>query len=323
MLNLYLDYEIFVDFIKKEPVGSVLDTNFEEKEKWNKFFRFIKTECNLTILNIPDNIEFPALNLLTEGRNETNVKLNKNFKKPHKYKFDLKTEFQSIFFLREDNQKERENYIEKNPIPIAFQDGYLELFHKISLGKNERIVMDIGKKDNDVFSWQIINEYFHYVTDVVIYDNYILKNKTLAKSNIIEILKMFNSINKVLNIAVITFENYKPKLDLKTELDFIREQLNKIGIQCKLSLILLTSELREHDRGIFTNYLRLKSGDSFNFIDKKGKIITKGTELDFYPLTNSALNKANEITLKSIEGKINKTQDKNKFITFNRLLNLK
>ena len=322
MLNLYLDYYIYVDYLANEPIGGVLDTNFEEKENWNKFLRFIISECNLTILNMPENIDTPYITLLTSGRNETKVKFTKNFKKPYKNTFDLKTEFQSIFFLKEENQIERENYLKKNPIPIAFEDGYMELFHKISLGSNESIVKDIGKKENDIFSWIIIKEYFHFVTDIVLVDNYILNDKSLAESNLFEIIKLFHSINNVLNLTIVTFEQYNTKYVLEKELNFLREKLKKIGVDCKLSLVLLPRQLKEHDRGIFTNFLRLKSGDSFNFLNSHGEVITN-TEIDIYPLTNHKLNKVNKITLESIERKINKTEEKNKFVTFNRLLNLK
>ena len=75
----------------------------------------------------------------------------------------------------------------------------------------------------------------------------------------------------------------------------------------------MTRKLKEHDRGIFTNFLRLKSGDSFNFLNSQGEVITN-TEIDIYPLTNHMLNKVNKITLESIERKINKSEEKNKFV---------
>jgi hypothetical protein len=331
MLNLYIDFEIFVDFINKEPIGGVLNSANNEIENWNELWRFIKNGCNLTILNIPEideeninNLEFQYLRELSIGRNKSEIRLTKNFKKPFKNTFDLKKEFQSIFFLKENNLVERSKYLNKNPIPIGFEDNYLELFHKISLQKNEGVVKPVGKTDVENFSWNIIKEYFHFVTDIVIVDNYILKNKLLAESNFFEIVKQFHSINRVLNLTIVTYEQFKePKLDFDDESNFIRYKLNEMGIQCKLNLILLTAMSKEHDRGIFTNFLRLKSGDSLNFINSSGEIVTSGTELDFHPLTNQNLFEVNDIALKSIMKKINKTPKKNKHLIIeNRLLNI-
>lgn len=42
----------------------------------------------------------------------------------------------------------------------------------------------------------------------------------------------------------------------------------------------------EHDRTLFTNYLRLKSGDSFNYFSSSGSKITNGREMDILSLAS-------------------------------------
>ena len=65
--------------------------------------------------------------------------------------------------------------------------------------------------------------------------------------------------------------------------------LNRIieerNINCNLQLVLAENEVKEHDRGIFTNYLRIKSGDSFNYFDSYGNVETKGTDITFASMT--------------------------------------
>lgn len=43
--------------------------------------------------------------------------------------------------------------------------------------------------------------------------------------------------------------------------------------------IVLSRELNEHDRTLFTNYKTFVSGDSFNYLDSQGERITNGRYL--------------------------------------------
>jgi hypothetical protein len=326
MLNLYIDFEIFVDFIKRQPLGGIIQSNIEEIDRWNSLWKFLLNGCNLTILNFPElndnncnNIEFQFLKQLSLNRGISNFNTN-NFKKPFKHTFDLKAHYQSIYFLKEEDINERLKFVSKNPIPIAFQDGYLDLFNKLSLGDNSSVVIPVGKTEGDFISWDILFNYFHFVTDIVIADNYILDDRSIIESNFFEILKKFNAINNVFNLTIVTFEKSEnKKLDHSKEVEFIRDKLIELNISCRIHLILLNRELKEHDRGIFTNFLRLKSGDSFNFLNSNGQIITKGTELDFYPLTNYKLFDVNKIALSSIKKKILKSKVKESDLVHNRL----
>jgi hypothetical protein len=327
MLNTYIDYNIFVDFIVNQPRG-IIETTANFRETWNNLWKFIQSGSNLYIVNVPENyfndIEISQhLGLLITNRSKGTINLIKNFNKPYKYTFNLDKEFQSIFFLDESNELERTKYLKNNSIPIGFKDNYLNVFSQLSLGGIKRS-FTVRKHTEDKFNWDILKNYFHFISDVVIVDNYLLDNKDMAVSNLHKIIDVFNSINNVFNLTIISFvKDKEKKLQLSYEIENLRNAMQNRGVTCKLSLVLLNRDIKEHDRGIFTNYTRLKSGDSLNFLNSKGEILTK-TELDFFSLTENTNFENHSIILNDLQKSIQLTpvDNKSKAIT-NRLLNLK
>ena len=80
----------------------------------------------------------------------------------------------------------------------------------------------------------------------------------------------------------------------------VKEKLKELKVNCNLSVVMAPQAIKEHDRGIFTNYLRIKSGDSFIYFDKNGKYKTKGTDIDFHSLTSADKFNASEAALKNL-----------------------
>ena len=327
MLNIYIDYNIFVHFIINQPRG-VIETTENFRETWYNLWKFIQSGSNLFIVNVPENYHHDSvitqhLSLLIENLSKSTINLFTNFKKPYKYTFNLDEDFQSIYFLNETNELERGKYLKNNSIPIGFKNNYLNVFSQLSLGGIKRS-FTVRKHTEDKFNWDILKNYFHFISDVVIVDNYLLDNKDMAVSNLHKIIDVFNSINSVFNLTIISFvKDKEKKLQLSYEIENLRNAMKNRGVTCNLSLVLLNRDIKEHDRGIFTNYTRLKSGDSLNFLNSKGEILTK-TELDFFSLTENTNYENHSIILNDLQKSIQLTplDNKSKAIT-NRLLNLK
>ena len=113
---------------------------------------------------------------------------------------------------------------------------------------------------------------------MLIIDNYIF-DKNVWESNLIELLKVFGARTPVkFNLLIVSFEGSKFKIDINIGND-LKNKLIQCGINCNLCIILAPTQLKEHDRTILTNYLRIKSGDSFNYFNSNGDYITKGTEI--------------------------------------------
>jgi hypothetical protein len=320
MIRLYLDYSIFVDFVQKEP-SSAWHSDKNSREIWNNFFSFIESGSDLTLLNVPDESNDQAyhfLTLLTQNRGNSNVSLTRNFKSPHKYRFDEDANFQSVYMLNEESEEVQRKYLRNNHIQVSFKDNYLTDFSRLIFIDKPK-GRAVRKKTGDFHSWEILKDYLYKITDIVIADNYILSDRSILDANLIQMLKVIYNGRNDINLTIISYsKNPFDITDLKNDLT---NKLKMHNLRDSFNLILLNSEIKEHDRGIFTNYIRIKSGDSFNYFNSKGEIITKGTELDFKNLTDPENYSLNQITLNALKEKVNKTVETRKYLKIkNRLL---
>jgi hypothetical protein len=324
MLKLYLDYSIFCDFIEREP-KSVLDVDKEFRKTWNALWDFIESGSDLTLINVPENTNDTAiryLTLLTKNRGKSIVRIERNFKAPFKCKFDLDEHFQSIFFLNEISEERKRKYVSANSIPVAFAENYLSEFSKLALLSYDK-GKSVRKIQGNFNSWKDLENYLIHLSDVVIADNYLFSDKSLIESNFIGIVKKLYEVKNDLNITIVTYNDPKHPFDLKKLVEEIKLRLKEFSLKEKFNLILLNKDLKEHDRGIFTNFLRIKSGDSFNFFNSSGEIVTKGTELDFYSLQDKVHFNMTQVALDALKIASKKTNESKKHVTIkNRLLNI-
>jgi hypothetical protein len=325
MLKLHLDYSIYLDLIQKQPKNLFSDDK-EFRRLWNELWSFIESGCDIRLFNVPEDLNLEQLRCLTylsEGRGDSNCSIEQKMKIPHKFKFSQDDYFQSILLIDEKHEESKLKLVKNNQFPIAFLDNYLELFGKLIFVTQPK-GRSVRKDKGNFNSWNEILLYLHFMSDVVIADNYLFSDPSLLVSNFHELIKNIYKKELNLNITLVTFNNPKTPFDLENLQINIKSILNSMGLKEKFNLILLNSELKEHDRGIFTNLVRIKSGDSFNFFNSKGELITKGTELDFYSLTNPVYFKMTEIALDAIKDAINKSKPTMKKITIqNRLLSIK
>lgn len=323
MLKLYLDYSIFCDFVEREP-KSVLEVDKEFRKTWSALWDFIESGSDLTLINVPENTNESStryLTLLTKNRVKSTIRIERNFKAPFKFKFDLDEHFQSIFFLNEISEERKRKYVSVNSIPIAFAEDYLSEFSKLALVNCDK-GKSVRKINGNFNSWQDLENYLFYASDVVIADNYLLSDSSLIESNFIGIVKKLYEIRNDLNLTIVTYNDPKHPFELQKLVEEIKLRLKECFLKEKFNLILLNKDLKEHDRGIFTNYLRIKSGDSFNFFNSSGGIITKGTELDFYSLQDKVYFNMTLVALEAIKIASEKTNESKKHLTIkNRLLN--
>lgn len=126
------------------------------------------------------------------------------------------------------------------------------------------------------------------ITDIIIVDPYISSDPNLLTYNLLPFLDCL-SINVKSKINVIIYTNSSNSLTYEVLSPLIRKSLNKTtGINPNFTLVKY-SDIRgvpskaEHDRTIFLNYMRINSGDTFNYFNNDGKI-TKGRELHYFSL---------------------------------------
>lgn len=147
-------------------------------------------------------------------------------------------------------------------------------------------------------SWAKLMDYQSPCSDIIICDQYIIKNESLLDFNLYKLLLQlcYSSTQSKMNIVIFTLKesNGCQCVDcsiLKNKIQQILEE--KTGLKPNVAIITGSSKkLGEHDRTIFTNYKLYNSGDSFNYFNSKGEIITDGRF--FY--VHSLVSKDNKMT---------------------------
>jgi hypothetical protein len=315
MLKTVIDFEIIKQFLAlKQP-----DKNDPLYHVYSTFYKFIREECFLEISNYNKSYESIFFKELITGRGDAKLSLIEEPIKP--YKSDLKDFNPFTFFcIVANSEDEKDNYEKQYGLFIAFQDDYFNKWKRLSLfnePKNLPVRKDyVGKKFE---SWKELNNYILPFTDIVIADNYLLKDEETIESNVKPILLQLNKATPVrYNLTIITFEGRenlkleKPeyKLDGKKEFENLEVFIRQNELKCELSLVLSKGRLSEHDRGIFMNYLWIYSGHTFKYFDSRNKTI-RGTTIFFNSMAYSDNFNSADATLETLSTIV--TNVKNKF----------
>tara|TARA_B100000674_G_C37966238_1_gene974710 strand:- start:453 stop:1448 length:996 start_codon:yes stop_codon:yes gene_type:complete len=186
--------------------------------------------------------------------------------------------------------------------------------------------------DNEFERWSDLKSFSLPLTEILIIDPYILKNKDTDTDtvdiNFIEFLGVLaERSNGKINIIVVTqpdnmdwdYKELKEKVTAKL--------IAKTGKKPNVTLI---KTKREHDRTILTNYKRIYSGDTFNFWNKRGVKITKGREIMYASLGNIENHSMAIKLIEDVQGTISflernnpdyiEGDKKSKYLNFNKLL---
>ncbi|MBO7585949.1 MAG: hypothetical protein J6T13_02055 [Bacteroidales bacterium] len=136
------------------------------------------------------------------------------------------------------------------------------------------------------------------LSDIIVMDRYVGANQRYATYNILKLLELLveQAQNKV-NVVILCDKHYYNKYKNAEEtpnwsafrhkiINVIREKTN---IEPNVTFVFNSGNNHPHDRMIFTNYMLFRSGDSFNYFDNNGNLITQGNSLD----VNSLAKKSN------------------------------
>jgi hypothetical protein len=277
-------------FIATQPERIPLGTAYDNA-RWNSFWEFIKSKTDLTLSQTDglNDLDKMMLTQLSSGRGDTNIGFSD--KAFSCYKNKVKCDEPLTFYcINEENETNRKKYRDKNGYLFAFDNDLLATWEQFSLLplKLKYPIRKSIEQDKDAFtSWSKLGDYLTPFTDVVLIDNYILNDASLIPSNLEKILVELDKATPVkYNLSIFTFEGGRDKLDGKKAYDGLKEIKMRLNLKCDIELILANRAVKEHDRGIFTNYLCIRSGDSFNYFNSKGEIITHGTDLNFGSMAN-------------------------------------
>lgn len=327
MLYFTLDYSIFSEFVRSEPKG-VLENSEDEISLWRAFWSFIKSGSNLNIVNLPVNLpelEASYYRLLTTGRGDSTITISDKFNQPHRFQFPKDTPGNSVYFI-DETLENVVKYRKRNDFIFALKEDYRDVFSKMALLNSKKYPDEISVRKNasvGLKNWEQLLEYIISFSDVVISDNYLLSDKALMESNLVRIVELLTKAKgRSINLIVLSFEGDKAeeRLYCESEIEYLRSSLKKRGVESKISIALSTRRLKEHDRGIFTNYLRFTSGDTFNFFLSSGELATKGTDVFISSYCYPHKAQVAETALKSIRKIIEESDLDHKLGEFNTAL---
>jgi len=307
MLNTTLHYKIFKDFTRNPPQQVPLGSS-EENKAYLSFWEYLESGSNINLIGNPGKNDILLTKLVT-GRKGTSINLHSSFKKPHKCIFPKKQDIQTVFFLDEKLESEKNKYRSKNGYLFGFIDDYKQVWKDLALIEKPEVLP--VRKDTEVnfSSWSKLSEYILPYTDLIIVDNYMFED-SISVYNLIRIIEEFSKKTPVkFNLLLISFKHDKQLFNIKDYYSNISKLLNDKEIKCDLSIVLANQSIKEHDRGIFNNYLRIKSGDSFTFFDKNEKFLTKGTDIDFHSMVKRDKFNASNAALKNINRIVNILRD--------------
>lgn len=143
--------------------------------------------------------------------------------------------------------------------------------------------------------WNDLRRYTSPCSDIILVDQYLFSFQELYDVNVCELIGEIctHAKNAKMNIVILTLPQ---SYDKRTKTSFvpdwtdIRKRVksvveSKTGKSPNVTFV-LSSNLGEHDRTIFTNYKSIESGDTFNYFDSKRKVISSGRHIEIFSLAD-------------------------------------
>ncbi len=282
MMDIYFDFENAIEIYKEKANSEVI----------NDGVKAIKKHCTINFnFSKQEAFQDPTMQFVIKGFTEGLGLNNKiNFcdeiipTRPVKSNFHQAIlNKQSLFFIN----GEIHNGQQAGSLIICNLGEEEELFKKLMFFHDEYKFskdLEIGSPDFDC--WEKINRFVFPFTDLIIFDKYLFDNQDVIASNYEKILcQLHIGKNIKTNIIIVTLPGRVHQYyDLIPKTKEVVE--NSTGKKPNVTVLTYRSK-PEHDRTIFTNYTRFKSGDSFNYFNSRNEKITSGRELDLKCLVDS------------------------------------
>ena len=283
MMDIYFDFENAIEIHKKKTSSEVIHDGIKA----------IKKHCTINFnFSKQDAFDDQTMQFVIKGFTEGLGPNNKiNFcdeiipDRPVKSNFHQAVpNKQSLFFIN----GEIHNGQQAGSLIICNLGEEEELFRKLMFFHNEyKLSKDLSIGSAEFDCWEKLNSFVHPFTDLIIFDKYLFNNDELTiESNYEKLLQQLHAGKNIkTNIIIVTHpDNIHPTYDIISKTKEVVETL--IGKKPNVTLLKYRTK-PEHDRTIFTNYTRFKSGDSFNYFNNRNEKISAGRELDLKCLIDS------------------------------------
>jgi len=311
MLDTKIDSGVLLDLFSNKPKSLLEGGTNEENLLFHSILDLLKLKTNLQIGCFNQNLPFNNyINILTSGRGESKL-LEPLSNSVLSDIPNVDENVHSTYFSEIEDEKCKILQNECGLMLSNIKDYKVNICKLLNWDKPDKLPVRISESKS-LKCWEEICPFLLPTTDIIIYDNFILgADDDTIESNLFKMIEVLAKSSAVkFNLLII----YKILFDKQTKKTFpklienekaIKNFIEENKINCNLGLIETDNEFKEHDRGIFMNYLRIYSGDSFNYFKQSGEIITK-TDIQFqyysdptnYIVSNAALKSINNIVIK-------------------------
>ena len=289
-MNIYIDKQNLLSYVKSTKNESFAKCNEMLKEYFSFHFSFSKMEL-AHVPNEPDYIK-ESKDLVMSWITNMNSGVRENAvhwksKVPSMpWKEDTlssftKEQLSSVYWLDNKDISEEEN---SSRLIVASVGNEISSLQNLMI-KNYNSQKQIKK----LKGWSDINGLKSPCTDIILIDRFIMSSPEIKEFNLYALLQMLcTDIDSIVNIIIFTDPQKSNQSDagwkkIICEIkSFVKQKSN---VEPNVT-IALSSNLGEHDRELFTNYKSYQSGDSFNYFDSNGNVITKGRFLNVYSLVD-------------------------------------
>lgn len=297
-MTVYFDYKNLVSYLTADKNIIFADCNRMLKNKCRIRFNFDKNylrrdseQDSLEILEIKQSI-MSWINTMTDGLgsdtsgNVSGVTFGEPFP-PRKLKSNLynslsQEQLMSVYLLDDEAIC---NIREYGFMLFGAPGDEIKVLNQLILDDDYQFGVRLNIRE--MKDWKQLIQYASPTTDIIFVDQYLFSAPEIMEYNATQLLKDLckHAHNTKVNIIIFTTPSYYDKEKKTTfvpDWDNIRKTFKKavgntVGIEPNITFV-LSSNLNEHDRQIFTNYKSFSSGDSMNYFNSKG-FISKGRYL--------------------------------------------
>lgn len=294
--RIYCEMDFYIEFCENQPRVA----QFEDVDYWRILFSFLLKKGSEIYLNISlaeflkDKDKFPFSDYLINDLwpakllrfDSESINGFPDTTNIEKYIHEDKEFSQSFFLLAQSND-----------ICDSLENDYgLMILHKENLKERcdllfENFIQPVEKGSITIKDWGFINKLSHPCNSLMIFDNYINKEKEV---NLFELLTYL--LPESLKIPFhITISTLKEEKGVKTNHKVLQEKtskhIKKIRPQLDFRLCVLAHDNTQvHDRNLLTNYLWLNAPAGFDLFTKnlKDEILTQHTTsiFGYFPTSN-------------------------------------
>lgn len=284
-MDLYIDIENINSFISNHSHELYADCLKTMQKQLNVYFNFKKEDI------AKDDILMAWFKYFTSGVGVKNKQLFNEEKFPlrplksNTYNGFDKQQLSSIYLLND----ERIGLLkEKGAVLVGSPGEEFDVFNQVFFFQGDYKFEKKFKIGSPHFNkWNDLATYSSCVSDILFIDSYILSDSAMIDVNFIPFLKTLVAKSKC-KINLVLFVNNDLVNVVYSDLSLkVRAAIDSVtGIKPNFTLIKVRDQrgvpsYAEHDRTVFTNYIRVYSGDTFNYFKSDGSKLTKGREIHY------------------------------------------